>query len=694
MLAAHLNLLLLVLAVRPVDAGDYVSLVQHRVERVALPKSLAAGFWKENKHDKTSRSGTKRHRDVADPIVDSVQLNFSKATLGVNNLGGKGPDADDDGVIEIKKVTVYGDQTINMIIEPLTSYNGNVEMNQLRGGFIQLNFQENTSTDLKATFVDDATGLPVLLPDFTLSFWDVNKNGIENIAIAPIIAYYVTRETEIRVQEVDSSFMAFQGSTRTTSNPANMRELSENQLMKGFEVELATTSEVYIRFHGTPDTGRTLYIGGQSPLSETGVRNHVGACKKQNEIQVADPLGVLPMSGKSHDKRLGDVLTVDGKKVDVVVEFADNYRAHNESKNGVYGSNFMINVADNLTTDVTFRFVDPATNRTMLVPDFAFSILDVDGTKSGYEKVRIRKSADMHYWVSSTSSVNVTEGDSEVSFKSTVFGDFSNNPLTDGGLTQEQIDNTVVIWYDEPIPSVTMSLTTYKIWTGRTFEIGMASRVLCPMKFHWEPENPCEDTSTDLIFDSVEVIKNDIRGEGILITEVGFAQSTRIDLIITADDSYRAWNESKNGVSGGFLNLNVADGVKTKITFKFVEHGTTKPFPIKKFFLTILDLDGTRVGRERVGMRTQDFTTYFRHPMTDVSVDEKENYTIFNSASFGSKSNNPNDRETINEGEHRNSVSMYFKEPTDKVEFTLEAENAWTGRNFMFAGNTKIACNI
>lgn len=694
MLVAHVKILLLVLAVRPVDAGDYVSLVQHRVERVALSKSLAAGVWTKSKHDKESRSATKRHRDAPEPIVDGLQLNFSKATMGVNNLGGKGPDEDGDGVIEVKKVTVYGDKTINMIIEPLTSYEGNVEMNQLRDGFIQVNFKENTSTDLKATFVDDATGLPVLLPDFTLSFWDVNENDIKNIAIAPIIAYYVTRDTEIRVQEVDSGFMEFQGSTRTTSKPANMRELSENQLKKGFEVELATTSEVYIKFHGTPDTGRTLYIGGRSPLSEMGVRNHAGACKSQTEFQVADPLGVLPVGTNNHDLRLGDVVSVDGKKVDIVVEFDDNYMAHNESKNGVYGSNFMVNVAENLTTDVTFRFVDPATNDTMLVPDFAFAVFDVDGTKTGYEKVSIRKSADMHYWVSSTSTVNVTESDSKVSFKSTVFGDFSNNPSIDGGLTREQLDNSVVIWYDEPIPSVTLSFTTYKIWTGRTFELGMASRILCPMKFHYEPENPCEDTSTELIFDSVEVIKNDIRGEGILITEVGFAQSTRIDLIITADDSYRAWNESKNGVSGGFLNLNVADGVKTKITFQFVERGTTKPFAIKKFFLTILDLDGTRVGRERFGMRTQDFTTYFRHPMTDVAVDEKENYTIFNSASFGSKTNNPNDREMISEDEHRNSVSIYFKEPTDKVEFTLEAENAWTGRNFMFAGNTEIACKI
>lgn len=697
MFIAQLNLVSLVLAVGTVDAGDYVSLMQHRVDRVAAPVSLAAaGSRMFNTRERAARTV----KPAPHPIWNYLQFEFAYATNPVNNLGGQGPDTDSSAeVMKLKNVTIYKDMSINMIIEAITPYKGNVSKNGLEGDFFQINIDANTSTDFKATFVDDATGLPVMLPDFTLSVWDVDngkggQSGIENVTFGPIIAYYVTRDTEIRGIELERSYMSFTGSThgKTNDNPHNLTVLLPDHLSKGLELEMSSTSELYFSLDVSPNKhGRTFLIGGYSKLSDVGVRHHVGVCQEQAEMTFADPLGVLQDEG---GLRFGSALRVGNQDVDVLVSFDDAYQAFDFSKNGIFGSNLMVNLADNTTSDVTFTFIDPHTNKSMLVENFAFSIFDIDGTLSGYEQVAIRNSADMHYYVLTNTTVNVTEADGKLIFRSTVFGDFADNPDMDLGLTTEQIEKTVLLWFDEPISSVTLTLTTYKIWTGRDFEFGMASRVLCPLRFHYEPENPCDDTRTRLKFDEVELASNDLTGDGIRLTEVGFARSTRIDLIITADSSYRAFNESKNGVSGGLLNLNVADGVKTTIKFQFVEHGTDTPFAIKKFFLTILDIDGTRVGHERIGIRNSDFTTYFRHAETKVQADETESHTMFKSDSFGTELDNPVDRDEIGEEDDKRSVALYFKKPTDKVQFTLEAENAWTGRNFQFTGKTDLACAI
>ena len=122
---------------------------------------------------------------IANPCdPSSFKLSFSQigdnpVSIGQNNLGGQGPNIDDEEVLEFRNVGTANGAQINMEV----SIAGGTykARNSTRNGdnkrFGQINMNADYEADIQFCFVDSVDHNPILLPPFSLTFYDLGANS-------------------------------------------------------------------------------------------------------------------------------------------------------------------------------------------------------------------------------------------------------------------------------------------------------------------------------------------------------------------------------------------------------------------------------------------------------------------------------------------------------------------------------------
>ena len=120
---------------------------------------------------------------------DHVNLNFGVNYVTKNNLGGEGPDTEDEEMLRIDMIgTTSSGSYIALEIRALTAYTPNkASVNGHNGNFAQINLMTGTCTTFEFAF-STAEG-PATLGEFYFSLFDLdsspNGGGTESVLIDP-----------------------------------------------------------------------------------------------------------------------------------------------------------------------------------------------------------------------------------------------------------------------------------------------------------------------------------------------------------------------------------------------------------------------------------------------------------------------------------------------------------------------------
>jgi len=169
-----------------------------------------------------------------------------------------------------------------------------------------------------------------------------------------------------------------------------------------------------------------------------------------------------------------------------------------------------------------------------------------------------------------------------------------------------------------------------------------------------------------------------------------------VDLVVTvASSDYQAHSPKLNGVKGKFGQINVKDGTSVDLKFQYVLSGTNKPIKLRKFSITIYDIDHQN-DRKRAMVKACGVSGANTFKTTSVEEIETEpGCKMFKSTREGASENNPNDPSVaLTDEQLENSASFYFGKPTSEFVVTMAVEGPVkpSGRSFMFAGVPAIPC--
>jgi hypothetical protein len=370
-----------------------------------------------------------------------------------------------------------------------------------------------------------------------------------------------------------------------------------------------------------------------------------------------------------------------GGLIDLEVTNTSAY-AGNTSKNGINGMFGEINVKRGTFVDLKFKFIKDG--KPLQIPKVDMSFWDLDQGKAGGAAEKIVVGPLTEYYVSPHTLVRASSLDDQtLMFESTVKGVHDDNPSSFDTLTETQVNKGVevgVTMESEMMVKFVVTPTNKGKKPGRSFLFAGAS-----------PLNELEPTPVGICAEYARLDFANYDG-GTPLSGMGFKKvamlpdGTVVDATLTADSSYEAANESKNGEAGGLVNINLKGNVTSEFTLKFSEK-------MAKFFITFLDVDSPKYGNEYLHIDTSSYHKYFISAHENIAVALDGSVTQVSSRESGFLENNPTSRSSLTSKDLSRAVTFFFKDATDVVKFTYLGDNALKGRNFLLTGETPMVCS-
>jgi hypothetical protein len=439
----------------------------------------------------------------------SDRLGFRHAITTRNNLGNQGPDQGDDleeGML-ISNVFPDSGQDISLLIHAISPYTPHkIEKNGLwkNGEFNQINIKCGTETDFNFSFVDSETLDAVQIPDFYMTFYDLDEmqdgRGREYLKFADNFKSASLSKTTVVQREQEQGVTTFRSSVfgGRGDNPTHPRDLTQEQKDKAVGVMFPRGSTFIVTF-GAADVpgeekGRNVLFSGASSLDcpavamcstaqcPAGYKAKHGsdfiACKGQpcNMDDAADRDMCCDYKGLCNDdsrmlfristvsrNNLGNqgpnfeddegimydnVFPESGKHINLLLKAESAYHLV-DTHNGLnkQKSIAVINVRTETSVDISFNFIDAQSGNPVEVGPFYLAFLDFDEQKaSGLAREYLTVRGHSGYSLTDETLVSaVQHKDGAVTFRSTVYGKGKDNPTDAMQLTEEQMHKSVVL---------------------------------------------------------------------------------------------------------------------------------------------------------------------------------------------------------------------------------------------------------
>jgi len=214
-----------------------------------------------------------------DPLcARSRALNFQRSGVAASNLGGAGPDDGYPWLVFTNVTSVNGSQ-IDLEVVANSSYMPfDNTKNGLNGPFGVINLRVNSKVDLKFSFVNHSTGLPVVLEPFYLTFFDFDQGlahgARETATVSGSEAFMLSDDTEVEVEgQTEDGTVVFASSMRggKLDNPVFPGTLTHLQEDRSVTLLFRDTSSFSVTLEelGYPDSaqGRNFLFSGPSDLA-------------------------------------------------------------------------------------------------------------------------------------------------------------------------------------------------------------------------------------------------------------------------------------------------------------------------------------------------------------------------------------------------------------------------------------------
>ena len=207
-------------------------------------------------------------------------IDFSRATLRNNNLGGQGPDASSDESMYFASVGTTPDGSpLNLRVTALTPYmpRNALKHNLINGAIPQINLGQNETVTLRFDFVS-SSGQSVVLRKFFLTCYDLDQetdlpSGMESVTASGFVKYDVDSSTELDVGSTSDGSVTFTSSQPgvLADNPTHPTNLTAEQRARSVTLWYRETSTLTIIYSTTasvcsptPCGGRNLLFAGVS----------------------------------------------------------------------------------------------------------------------------------------------------------------------------------------------------------------------------------------------------------------------------------------------------------------------------------------------------------------------------------------------------------------------------------------------
>jgi hypothetical protein len=341
-----------------------------------------------------------RHLGGASGIVRL--LDFSKAEVVFNNLGGQGPyktlSTGEPAPQEIRYRNLVNGKAVDLKIVADPGYTAfNAKRNGLLQGNGQVNALSGTSAGLQFTFVEEGTNTPHVMPMFYMTFSDIDERHggteKEKIVVDSFDKYYTNDDLKLE----DPNYIAnghqptFMSSDYGNYEDNNLSPDSPEAVMLSHAVTYLFTNKS--SFHATFTIeatknfkkGRNVLFSGISQLvfcQEPSTYFHF----EQAIVTVNNLGGQGPMVGVADEIRYNGIANAsDGTVLDLIVTADETYgyRPSNVSQNGRHGDFGIVNLYCGPTRSasevyLTFSIVRTGTNIPFEVNAFALTVFDFD----------------------------------------------------------------------------------------------------------------------------------------------------------------------------------------------------------------------------------------------------------------------------------------------------------------------------
>jgi hypothetical protein len=224
-------------------------------------------------------------------------------------------------------------------------------------------------------------------------------------------------------------------------------------------------------------------------------------------------------------------------------------------------------------------------------------------------------------------------------------------------------------------------------------------------QFVWQPGfDVCHGHETGLDFSFATLVHNNLGGLGpdtgvpeLRFTNVTVVDNRSVDCVVTNTSEYIRKDNRAPWFEGVLFAINVKDENSVDLKFQLIDHETGEPFMLDRFFFTMLDFDNN--GKKVVEWVAADgFQAYYVTESTQVEVSQGlGNKHVFRAKKHGGLGDNPMHPFGLTRKQANRAVAFLF---TYTSEFTVtlgvdwnDYQSAISGRNFLFAGMSSVACS-
>jgi len=395
--------------------------------------------------------------------------------------------------------------------------------------------------------------------------------------------------------------------------------------------------------------------------------------------------------------RYGNVIRMNDRDVDLIINAMTPYERFSKSTNGLNGRVGKINLFHERDVDLRFSFVDAVTDSPVTMGAFTLSVFDLDEGPKGTAKESFTAGGfASDYMMDFTSVTTADLPDGRRQYSSTTHGRGTNNPSDPFDLSEVAAAHTVSLEYPEGLSEFTVNYAVTKAaekklrpdYMGRNFLFAGASSLYY-----------CRAEPVSLTFDNSQVAYSNLGGggpdsdspEGVKYTNVATVNGRSIDLTINAVGEYSPFKASKNGKAGKYGIINMKRGVEA--TFDFALTGTDdgQPVAIDALYFSVLDLDEGKRMKLREGVTVSGYASSYLTEDTEIKTTTLGNGVVrFDSSMPGNGRDNPKDPETLNERQKNRAATFLFDHADSwRVQLSVGGGPP-SGRNFMFAGRSSV----
>jgi hypothetical protein len=446
-----------------------------------------------------------------------MRMDIGTATVASSNLGRQGPDNNAPEGILFKNILAGSGKNVDLLVNAMSEYTAlNVKGNGKVNSFGRVNVATGTDVDLSFSFQDGDTGEPILMNPFTMSFVDLDEQkdagaARESITINDEHEYILTNTTVVGVH-TDGGATVFSSTQygKGSDNPKGAMALTQVQKDKTVQVVFPriSTFSAKLSVGDTPGpnsgNARNILFAGQTnmwcppdePLPDAaecttmecptgwklkpkkkieGVYCETDTCTVETDLKTCcqvdfcskarmltlnsqsltrNNLGNLGPDSGEEGMLFENVFPQSDDNVNLLINVkSGGYAQNNDAINKVSNGVGKINLVTGGQADMTWTFLDGATNQPTSIDPFVLTFLDFDEQQdAGKAREYVTIKPYNKYTVTKNTLVHIaTDGKkkSAVTFSSTTFGAGEDNVQNLKQMTELQKDKSVSVYMPE-----------------------------------------------------------------------------------------------------------------------------------------------------------------------------------------------------------------------------------------------------